>query len=106
MALVTYAAAVKHLKQEGVLDGSPEDTDLQLKIEQASALVLHRLDRHGEWDEETRPEDDNDFAIVQAAVFKVLSNLYRFRGDDEKTPPPIDDAVERMLYALTRPTIA
>jgi hypothetical protein len=106
MALITYGAAVKHLKQEGVLDVSPEDSDLALKIEQASALVLHRLDRLGEWNAESRPDDDSEFAIVQAATFIVLGNLYRFRGDDADAPSPIDDRVERMLYPLTRPTLA
>jgi hypothetical protein len=89
MALITYAQAVSHLKQNGVLDaGSPpeEDADLVLKIEQASATVLLHLQRQGEWDVNSNPEDDPEFAIVQALVLKVLSWLYRYRGDDDTTP--------------------
>lgn len=89
MALVTYAQAVSHLKQNGVLDvGSPpeEDADLVLKIEQASAIVVARMERPGEWDVDTRPEDDPEFAHVQSLVLQVLAHLYRFRGDDERAP--------------------
>jgi hypothetical protein len=89
MALITYAQAVAHLKQNGVLDaGSPpeEDADLVLKIEQASAIVVGRLERPGEWDVDTNPNDDPDFARAQALVLQVLSWLYRYRGDDDKTP--------------------
>lgn len=111
MALVTYQMAVDHLKQNGVLDldgGSPDvqNDDLNAKIEQASAMVLIHLKRHGEWDVETDADTDPEFAVVQAAVLKVLGNLYRFRGDDENSPSPIDDNVARMLSMLRDPTLA
>lgn len=89
MALITYTMAVKHLKQDGVLDvGSPpeEDADVLMKMEQASAIVLIHLKRHGEWDVDSTPADDPEFAIVQALVLRVLSWLYRYRGDDDKAP--------------------
>jgi hypothetical protein len=91
MALITYAQAVAHLKQNGVLDvgaGSPpeEDADLLLKVEQASAIVVWRMERPGEWDVDTDPESDPDFARAQSLVLQVLAWLYRYRGDDEKTP--------------------
>ncbi len=106
MALVSYQAAVDHLKQRGVLDGSPPDDDLTLKIEQASALVIVHLKRSGEWDVNSDPTDDPEFAIVQAAVFRVLTNLYRFRGDDEKSPAPVSDDVVAMLSLLRDPSLA
>lgn len=89
MALVTYSVAVRHLKQEGVLDiGSPDedDPDVAMKIEQASAIVLLHLKRQGEWDIDSRPADDPEFAQVQALVLRVLSWLYRYRGDDDDAP--------------------
>ncbi len=86
MALITYADAIRHLTQVGVLDGSPDDADVTLKMEQATAIVLVHLQRQGEWDVNTRPEDDPEFAIVQALVLKVLAWLYRYRGDDDTTP--------------------
>lgn len=106
MALVTYATAVRHLRQTGVLDGSPEDDDLTAKIEQASALVLVHLKRAGEWTVDTDPTDDPEFAVVQAAVLKVLGNLYRFRGDDEKPVSPISEDVVSMLSMLRDPSWA
>ena len=86
MALITYEAAVQHLKQEGVLEGSPTDDDVARKIEQASAIVQTHLKRFGEWDVNSTPADDPDFAIVQALVFRTLSWLYRYRGDDDDAP--------------------
>jgi hypothetical protein len=86
MALVTYDVAVRHLLQQGVLDGSPNDEDVAMKIEQASAMVLIHLRRQGEWDVDTTPADDPEFAIVQALVLRVLSWLYRYRGDDDNAP--------------------
>lgn len=106
MALVTYAAAVNHLRQQGVLDLSPEDSDLASKIEQASALVLVHLKRPAEWTAETNPADDPEFAIVQAAVLVVLGNLYRFRGDDENAPAPVSERVVAMLSMLRDPSLA
>lgn len=108
MALITYAQAVAHLKQNGVLDvGSPaEDSDLAVKIEQASAIVLIYLKRPGEWDVDSLPTDDPEFAIVQAAVLKVLGNLYRFRGDDESAAAPVSEDIIRMLSILRDPSLA
>lgn len=106
MALVTYDLAVRHLKQQGVLDVSPEDTDLAAKIEQASAIVLIHLKRPAEWTVDSDPTEDPEFGIVQAATLKVLGNLYRFRGDDEKSPSPLSDDVVDMLSILRDPTLA
>lgn len=101
MALITYDVAVRHLKQEGVLDVSPDDADVTLKIEQASAIVLIHLKRPGEWDEDSRPEDDPEFAIVQALVLKVLTWLYRYRGDDD-TAPGLETILNPMTTGMLR----
>lgn len=107
MALITYAQAVAHLKQQGVLDVSPDDTDLTLKVAQASAIVANHLKRPGEWDvDDSSVDDDPEFAIAQAAALKVLGNLYRFRGDDEEAPSPLSDDVIRMLSPLRDPALA
>lgn len=106
MALITYDQAVQHLQQQGVLDVSPASEDLTLKVEQASAIVLVHLKRPAEWDVDSDPTDDPEFAIVQAAVLKVLGNLYRFRGDDPQSPSPLSDDVVRMLSMLRDPTLA
>lgn len=110
MALISYEVAVRHLRQEGALpiDVSPvvEHPDVLLKMEQASALVQIHLKRPAEWDVESDPTDDPEFAVVQAAVCRVLGNLYRFRGDDEKAPNPVDDGVVAMLSMLRDPSMA
>lgn len=106
MALITYEQAVAHLKQQGVLDVSPADADLTLKVQQASAIVLVHLKRPAEWDVDSDPSDDPEFAIVQAAVLKVLGNLYRFRGDDEKAAAPVSEDVVAMLSMLRDPSLA
>lgn len=86
MALITYDMAVRHLLQEGILDGSPDDADVTMKMEQATAIVLIHLKRPAEWDIDSSPVDDPEFAIVQALVLKVLMWLYRYRGDDDTSP--------------------
>jgi hypothetical protein len=104
MALITYSVAVRHLKQEGVLDiGSPDedDADVALKIEQASAIVLIHLKRQGEWEVATNPADDPEFAIVQALVLKVLTWLYRYRGDDDQAPG-LDTILNPMTTGMLR----
>lgn len=101
MALITYDVAVRHLKQEGVLNGSPNDEDVTLKIEQASAIVLIHLKRPGEWDVDSRPDDDPEFAIVQALVLKVLTWLYRYRGDDD-TAPGLETILNPMTTGMLR----
>ncbi len=106
MALVTFDAALNHLRQQGALSTSPPDDDLTLKIEQASALVLVHVKRPAEWDIDSDPTQDPEFAIVQAAVFKVLGNLYRFRGDDEKPMNPVGEDVIAMLSMLRDPALA
>jgi hypothetical protein len=106
MALVTYEQAVRHLKQEGVLDGSPADADLTLKIEQASAMVIAHLKRPAEFDVDTIPADDPDFAWVQAAVLRTLGWLYRFRGDDPEAPS-FDDLMRNTGSSMHRdPSLA
>lgn len=104
MALISYTVAVRHLKQNGVLDvGSPveEDADVLMKMEQASAIVLIHLKRAGEWDSATRADDDPEFAIVQALVLKVLTWLYRYRGDDD-TAPGLDTILNPMTTGMLR----
>jgi hypothetical protein len=109
MAFITYEQAVHHLKQEGVLDVSPEDPDLALKLKQASALVMLAMKRPAEWDVETLLEDDPEFAVTQATTLRVLAFLYRYRGDEENRN--VEMSVEDILrnsgiYLVRVPTIA
>ena len=97
---------MRHLRQQGVFDGSPEDPDLAAKIEQASQIVISHLKRPAEWDENSDPETDPDFAWVQAMTLKVLGHLYRFRGDDEDEPS-LEDLFRKSSSSMYRdPTLA
>lgn len=85
MALVSYALAKQHLK----LSDDNSKADVSIKAEIATAIVLAYIGRTADespaWDDGIDPADDADFAIVQAAILKVLTHLWRWRGDD---PPP------------------
>ena len=77
-------------------------------MEQATALVITYLKRPDrEWTVETDPTDDPEFAIVQAAILEVLSNLFGDRGDrDKPTDGPVTDRVKRMLSMHRDPSMA
>lgn len=104
MVFITYDQAVHHLKQDGVLDGPPEDTDLALKVDQANGVATLAA----KWDETTMAPDGPEFAVVQALTLRVLAWLYRNRGDDEPTK---DMSVEQIfvasgVYLVRVPTLA
>jgi len=83
--LVTLTTAKRHLRLplDGSEEGSPSDTDsdLLLKIAQASDMVRAFVTPSGSppesetWDETTVP------AVVQAAVLYQIAALYQYRGD-------------------------
>lgn len=112
--LVTYAVAAQHLKLYE-LYADPEITaDVTRKLRQAEALVIAHLKTHlwttpPTWDENTDPEDDQAFALAQSAILMVLSNLWRFRGDDANTPAgngPLTPRVVELLSSLRDPSFA
>lgn len=100
MALITYDDAVRHLKLDGA---EPDQTDLQLKMEQATAIVVGFIDRadHG-WTQETDAKADPEFAIAQGFIFKVLQRLERFRGDDEKHAELLSQEEQQLLANLLK----
>lgn len=104
MAFVTLEQARRHTRTDGV----PDDADLQLKIAQAEALVWTHLKRTGAppWTTASDPAADAEFAMVLAATLKVLSNLYRFRGDDPTAPAPFSPDVIDLLTMLRDPTVS
>lgn len=104
MALITYDAAKIHHHALG----DEHDPDVQMKLEQATAIVINYLKRpnHG-WTAATDPAEDYEFAIVQAAILKVFSNLFGYRGDEEKPAGgPLTEDVMRMLSMLRDPALA
>jgi hypothetical protein len=104
MGYLDLDLARRHTRSQGV----PDDDDLRLKMAQAEAIVLQHIKYAAspEWDETSDPETDRDFAIIQAATLKVLGNLYRFRGDDEKPGNPLSEDVILMLSQHRDPSLA
>lgn len=112
MALVPLATALAHLRLvPSTGSPNPYEDDVQLKLDQATAIVLIHIKRqnYDEWSENTDPATDPEFALVQAAILKVLGNLYRFRGDDSQIPGavegPMTPDIVRMLEPLRMPTL-
>lgn len=87
LELVPLEVAKDHLR----VTTSDEDEDIEVKLQQAQAMVLDYIDRpddtdwHAEmlaWTATTAPK------AVQAAIVRQLMDLRRFRGDD----PPAGNA--------------
>lgn len=98
-ALVTLAQAKAHLRID-TIDGDPDDVDLQLKIDQASAIVIDYLSTRADpnWSV-ADPLPTGGIVVpgnVSAAVLLVLAHLYEHRGDDMAT---VDEA---LWLAVTR----
>lgn len=106
MALVTLTQAKTHLR----ITGTDSDDDIEMKAEQATAIILDYLkldplDRG--WEAGSpgspgggSPADDQDFTIVQAAILNVLERLFRREQD------VLTQGVKDMLHRLRDPTLA
>lgn len=112
MALISYEQAAGHLRLP--VDGGDEYVaDVTAKMEQATALVLKyakiddaELSELG-WTEDTDASTDARFAVIQAAIFEVLANLFSDRGDRERpSVGPITPRLINMLSMWRSPTIA
>ena len=108
--LVSYADAKSHLR----LPDDREQTAVEAKLQQATALVLTHIDQEeNDWTIGTDPAADLPFAIVQAAILETLGDLWRFRGDDGDLRPEDPAAgaylranVRRKLHPLRKPSLA
>lgn len=117
MPLITLAQANRHLRLNLVGDGSPieytEETDdrvpdLQLKIDNAEAIVLNYL-KIDETDLDGSPPSlsERDLKVIQQAAFVILSALY-----DDEDKRTVEDymkptgTVPLLLARLRDPTLA
>jgi hypothetical protein len=100
--LVTLATAKLHLRiTTAALD--PGDVDLQLKLDQAEAIILRYLKGQADplWvSPATAPGN------VTAAILLLLSSLYEHRGDDETLNEQTWTAIERLLVGIRDPALA
>lgn len=105
MALITVTQAAAHLKAN-IADPLFVE-EIAPKLDQATAIVIRYIKRpdHG-WTVNTDPSTDLEFAIVQAAILKVLGNLYMFRGDDQPQSDPLSPDVVSVLSMVRDPSLA
>lgn len=99
-ALVTLAVAKMHLR----VTTSADDADIQLKLDQAEAVILEYLDTSADplWvSPATAP------GPVTAAILLALTDLYEHRGDDTtEVTTHTWTAIERLLVRSRNAAIA
>jgi hypothetical protein len=98
--LVTLQQGKDHLRIPTAA-GDPGDVDIQLKLDQAEAIVLDYLKRPTPetWDASTVP------GMVTASILLVLSDLFEHR-DDLKPSTDTWLAVERLCMRQRDPALA
>jgi hypothetical protein len=105
MALVSMDKAKEHLK----IVTSDSDADVQLKLEQASAIVEQYCSNRIPTDPVTpEPPAWTPTTVplpVQAAVLLVLGHLYMNRGDDMETDETLWLAIRRLLDSQRDPVL-
>jgi len=98
---VTLAQAKSHLRIDTpALD--PGDVEIQLKLDQAEALIVGRCNSTAWWRAVSVAWTASTVPLgVQAAILILLSHLYEHRGDDMAPDEFVWAAVDRLI-ALTR----
>lgn len=99
--LIELPVAKGHLR----ITDADHDADVQLKADQASAIVVDFLKAQA--DPDWTPQTVN--LIVQSAILDVLTCLYEHRGDDFGINNPdagLWDAIGRRLARLRDPAVA
>jgi hypothetical protein len=99
--LVTMAQAKAHLRIT-TPDGDPSDPDIQLKLDQAEAVIRNYLKTRDdpEWTAATVP------APIVAGILLMLARLYEQRGDHEENDVDLWGAIDRLLIRYRDPALA
>lgn len=98
--LVTLPIAKLHL---GIpADDTDHDLEVQVKLDQAEAIILRYLKAQADptWTAATVP------ANVPTAMLLLLASLYEMRGDDQRLSEMTWTAIERLLRILRDPALA
>jgi len=101
--LVTLQQAKDHLQIPTMAPGDPDEADVQLKLDQAEAIILDYVAERADpaWvSPETAP------APVVAAILLMCARLYRHRGDLEEADADLWLAIGRMLRRFRDEAIA
>jgi len=104
---VTLVQAKAHLRIT-LPPGDPGDLDLQLKLDQAEAIILEYLDT---WADPLWVSPATTPGPVTAAILILLANLFENRGDDESfgmsgKSDAVWTAIERLLARTRNPALA
>ena len=97
--LVTLTTAKAHLR----VTVSTDDTDIQLKLDQAEAVILDYL---AEWADVAWVSPATAPGAVSAAILLLLTRLYEHRGDDDAEDAVTWTAIERLLARTRNPALA
>ena len=98
-ALVTLVTAKEHLR----ITSTTDDADIQLKLDQAEAIILDYLAGQADpgWiSPATAPKP------VTASILLMLTRLYEHRGDLEEADEDLWLAIERILRRIRREALA
>lgn len=102
MALVSLGEAKRHLRVQTDAD----DQDINLKLEQANALILGRCNSTAWWRAITPTWTDETVPFeVQAAIFLLLTHLHEHRGDDMDGDEKLWQAVDRLIGMQKDPVL-
>jgi hypothetical protein len=101
--LVTLQTAKDHLQIPTMPPGDPDEADVQLKLDQAEGIILDYLAERADpaWvSPATAPPN------VTAAILKVLTGLYRDRGDNEEMAEKRWAEIRNLLQRFRDPGFA
>jgi hypothetical protein len=104
---VTLAQAIAHLQIPIIVDTDPPDprqADLQLKVDQAEAIILDYIKGGPVYvDPLIYPGDPPPIdLVIQAAILLEVGELWRFRGDDQfKEGPEHDLDISQLSPSIT-----
>ena len=101
-ALVTLVQAKAHLRITlPALD--PGDLDIQLKLDQAEAIILDYL---GTSTAATWLSPATAPGAVSAAILLFVAHLFEHRGDDQQADADLWQAIDRLLVRYRTSAIA
>jgi len=102
-ALVSLEQAKAHLR----VASTDSDNDIELKVEQASAVILERCNSTAYWRGITATWTADTIPLsVQAAILVLLTHLYENRGDVMAPDEDLWEAIDRLIPMNKDPVIA
>jgi hypothetical protein len=105
MALITLPKAKAHLRVAP--EYNDDDNDIDLKLEQASAIILDRCNSTEHWRAITATWTDATVPrAVQAAMLLMLTHLYEHRGDDMQPDADLWKAIDGLIGLHKDPVLA